>query len=74
MGAFFSQLEIGAKRNECEVAAMKLSITEINASHDIVLYISYSCPYCMTAISALISANKDLFIVKASRTQRSVSV
>eukprot|EP00596_Hydrurales_sp_CCMP1899_P001367 CAMPEP_0119037042 /NCGR_PEP_ID=MMETSP1177-20130426/5136_1 /TAXON_ID=2985 /ORGANISM="Ochromonas sp, Strain CCMP1899" /LENGTH=101 /DNA_ID=CAMNT_0006997735 /DNA_START=91 /DNA_END=396 /DNA_ORIENTATION=- len=52
--------------------ASKQSIIDETNSHNIVLYVSNSCPYCTSAIRDLKAAGKTIHVVEASSAQRSV--
>jgi hypothetical protein len=64
----------GSKQSGTEIMATKQSITDEANSHNIVLYVSNSCPYCISAIRDLKAAGKTIHVVEASSAQRSVSV
>jgi glutaredoxin 3 len=48
-----------------------MSVSDIIASADIVVFQSPSCPYCRMAISALLEAGYEPTIIDASSSQRS---
>jgi glutathionyl-hydroquinone reductase len=64
----------GSTQSKSEIMATKQSITDEANAHNIVLYVSNSCPYCISAIRDLKAANKTIHVVEASSAQRSVSV
>jgi glutaredoxin len=63
-----------SKQSNSGIMASKQSITDETNSHNIVLYVSNSCPYCTSAIRDLKAAGKTIHVVEASSAQRSVSV